>query len=94
MMKKLILAIAVLGSISTTVQAYDRYDRAKHRSMAACWSYVKSQIGSNYEIYKDTPTEIWGAYGAKPDKGFSCVTKSTGTEGTYVQSSISNATRP
>mgnify|MGYP001589109933 CR=1 len=93
-MKKFIFALLALSTITSTAFAYDRYDRAKHRSMSACWYYVQQHIGNNYAIYKDTPTEIRGAFGAESDKGFSCVVKNTGTQGTYVQSSISNATRP
>lgn len=93
-MKKFILTVIALSIITPTAFAYDRYDRAKHSSMAACWYYVQSKVGDHYQIREDTPTEIWGAFGANLDKGFSCVTKNTGTEGTYVQSAISNATRP
>lgn len=96
-MKKFIFTLLTLSTLISTVckaDRYDRYDRAKHNSMSACWYYVQRQIGSNYTIYKDTPTEIRGAFGAKLDKGFSCVSETTGTQGTYVESAISNALRP
>ncbi len=93
-MKKFIFTLLTVSAITLIGCESDRYDRSTHDSMSSCWYYVQSHIGSRYTVYTDTSTEIRGAFGAKPDKGFSCVVKDTGTQGSYVESSISNATRP
>ncbi|HCH8767575.1 TPA: hypothetical protein NNR36_004549 [Salmonella enterica] len=91
MMKKLILAIAVLVSTSTVTQAANQFKRAKHPSMKACWNYVQSQIGNDYRIVTDRPDKVEGLFGQ--NQMFSCKVVSTGTQGTYVQSTINVGSR-
>ncbi len=94
MMKNFIFTLLALSVISSTVFAYDRFNRAKHPSMAACWYYVQTKIGNNYRIVTDRPDKLEGLFGKNQDKMFSCKVVSTGTQGTYVQSSINASDRP
>ena len=94
MMKKTLIAIATLVTLSTSVQAYDHFSYAKHPSMEACLGYLSTVIGKKYRVVTDEPDEVSGLFGQKLDKGFSCKVKRTGTQGTYFQSSYSLADRP
>lgn len=94
MMNRLIFTLLALSTITSTAFAYDRFSRAKHPSMAACWYYVQTKIGSNYRIVTDKPNKVEGLFGQKQDKMFSCKVVSTGTQGTYVESSINASDRP
>ncbi|MEO9348804.1 hypothetical protein [Acinetobacter radioresistens] len=93
-MKKFILTLTALSIIAPTAFAYDQFNRAKHSSMKACWNYVQSQIGNDYRIVTDRPNKVEGLFGQKQDKMFSCKVVSTGTQGTYVESSINASSRP
>jgi len=93
-MNKILFTIATLLTLSTSVQAYDHFNRAKHPSMEACWNYVQIKIGNNYRIVTDKADKVEGLYGAKQDKMFACRIISSGTQGTYVESVLVATNRP